>query len=857
MVRAPRFLYLRFALIVLPSTILGQHQQPMTVDNLFTLEQLGQVVASPNGEWLAVVIARPRSGAETYRDFPWGPADADHADIWLLPRQGGERRNITNGSLDGSGYWSPVWSPDSKRLALLSTRGGDDIRPYVWEATSGTLRRLSERGFDMRVAGEESWPTAPLIWVDSTTLICPLRPEGAPPSYYSMSKTRSLSVALDAWTRAASGEQATASALESARTGTKNIRPQGQLVEFEVSTGQSRVLTEGNFFSILLSPTRRHVALIAENGPRPPSANRKLRAYASLTEEWWHTRLALVPLARHARPRWIVDVVDPVVGPRSFLGEHPSAWSPDGSSFAVIGKTAGSPEAASTVFVVDASTGQARPLETSQLEVQKTTWCTGGELLTLARPRTSGGSSDGTRWDWWVTSPGTATRPRNATARLPVTPAILMRLPERHRMLGLVEGDLWAIDVRRGTSTNLTARHLPEIHALVWPAATRQQVHAQGTFVVRGEQPALYRIDWNGSTTHFRRLRTPTLGAELTDFHPARGSAVFTRAAGDGTSLWSGDPMTGRFERRFVLNSQLRNIADARPVLIEYRGLDGDSLRGVVLLPVGYERGRRYPLIAWVYPGTVVRDTAGHFVLEKGQVHSLNLNLLAARGYAVLVPSMPLRPEGSPSDPYLDLPKGVIPAIDKLIDLGIADSRRLGVMGHSYGGYGTYALVTYTNRFKAAVALAGQADLVSLYGAAWNSMRYDEYPDQEMFFAALAESGQNRMGGPPWTDIGRYLRNSPYYYMERVQTPLMIIHGDMDYVPIQQGEQFFTGLYRLHKEAELIRYWGEGHVISAPANMADLWQRILAWFDEHLKAAAGPGNDKSPSPAAAIDSVYR
>jgi dipeptidyl aminopeptidase/acylaminoacyl peptidase len=103
---------------------------------------------------------------------------------------------------------------------------------------------------------------------------------------------------------------------------------------------------------------------------------------------------------------------------------------------------------------------------------------------------------------------------------------------------------------------------------------------------------------------------------------------------------------------------------------------------------------------------------------------------------------------------------------------------------------------------------------------------------------SLLEAGQARMGNPPWKDLARYVRNSPLYYVERVETPLMIVQGDMDYVALQQGEQFFTALHRQNKRAAFVRYWGEGHVLEAPANVRDMWQRVYAWFDEFL--GAGP-----------------
>ena len=156
---------------------------------------------------------------------------------------------------------------------------------------------------------------------------------------------------------------------------------------------------------------------------------------------------------------------------------------------------------------------------------------------------------------------------------------------------------------------------------------------------------------------------------------------------------------------------------------------------------------------------------------------------------------------------------------------------------NSYGGYGVYGLVTQTNRFDAAVALAGSCDLISLYGSLDAWYRYDDSPHERLFQATLLETGQGRMGSPPWKDAGRYLLNSPIFFVDRVQTPLLIIHGDMDYIPIQQGEEFFLSLYRQGKRVAFVRYWGggaragepgqhQGHVAAHPRLVrAGCWSR--------------------------------
>jgi dipeptidyl aminopeptidase/acylaminoacyl peptidase len=210
----------------------------------------------------------------------------------------------------------------------------------------------------------------------------------------------------------------------------------------------------------------------------------------------------------------------------------------------------------------------------------------------------------------------------------------------------------------------------------------------------------------------------------------------------------------------------------------------------------------------------------------------------------VLFPSMPMAPEGIAEDPMLRLPEGVLPAVDKAIELGVADPDRLFLMGQSFGGFSTYGLVTETHRFNAAVSLAGLSDLISLYGQFGARDRYTDYPQEDLFMDALMEGGQVAMGGPPWKEWNRYIRNSPIFYVDRVQTPLMIIQGDMDYVAIQQGEEFFNSLYRRGKRAKFVRYWGEGHVLESPANIRDMWKRIFDWFDEF---------STSKSPDATVD----
>jgi dipeptidyl aminopeptidase/acylaminoacyl peptidase len=171
-----------------------------------------------------------------------------------------------------------------------------------------------------------------------------------------------------------------------------------------------------------------------------------------------------------------------------------------------------------------------------------------------------------------------------------------------------------------------------------------------------------------------------------------------------------------------------------------------------------------------------------------------------------------------------------MPGIDKAVELGVADPKRIGVTGHSYGGYSTLSLIVQSPRFKAAVMRAGLGDLIAGYGQL--------SPDGTNYGLAWSESGQGRMGGSPWEFRERYLENSPILYLDRVQTPLLIIHGKDDRaVPSYLADEVFTGLRRLGKTVTYVRYEGEDHWEGTwgRANQVDVLKRVLGWFDRHLK----------------------
>jgi dipeptidyl aminopeptidase/acylaminoacyl peptidase len=200
-----------------------------------------------------------------------------------------------------------------------------------------------------------------------------------------------------------------------------------------------------------------------------------------------------------------------------------------------------------------------------------------------------------------------------------------------------------------------------------------------------------------------------------------------------------------------------------------------------------------------------------------------NLQLLATRGFAVLAPDIP---PIDTRDEMHELASVILPAVDRIVALGIADSARVGVMGHSWGGYATLALLVQTQRFRAAIVRGGHGDNVATYGAL-----------QTSGYAFGIVNQEKTLGGTLWEQRDRYLANSPIYFFDRIHTPVLLIHGESETtVPIFLANQVFASLQRLGKEVEFVRYGGEDHSEEgwSYANQRDYLRRMIGWFEARL-----------------------
>ncbi len=293
-----------------------------------------------------------------------------------------------------------------------------------------------------------------------------------------------------------------------------------------------------------------------------------------------------------------------------------------------------------------------------------------------------------------------------------------------------------------------------------------------------------------------------------------------TTSPGD---VWAARPRES-LTRLTTLNPDLEGLAWGEVEQVSWHAPDGLEVQGLLIKPVGYEPGRRYPTIVHVHGGPAWQWSEGFYATW----HDWD-QFLAARGYAVLLPN----PRGSTGRGtayvganYDDVGGGewqdVLAGVHYAIGRGIADPDRLGIGGWSWGGYLTAWAVTQTDIFKGAVMGAGLSNLLSDHGQ-------NDIPDaNRLYFRGL-----------PYHDAPAYWDPSPIKHVARVKTPTLILHGEKDdRVAPAQGREFYRALKTLGVPTQFVLYPREPHGFTERAHQRDVITRVLDWFEKYVKLSA-------------------
>ena len=756
--------------IAVPKPTSAQAARPLPVEEVLRSKSFGQfipIAVSADGTRVAYTVQeneKMRSvNGRVYARTGVAPW-AVGTDIYVQNTDSTAARNLTRGR---GNNWLPVWSPDGRYLAFLSDRDSDgQAHLWVWDTRNDGLRQVSK----ICIRGNQ------IEWTpNSKQLLVTALPAGVSPEDYD----RKLSARVNDNNEKQRSEHGSTVILYGAndRSHWGEAAPTSDpwnldgtlrdLVLVDMDTEKTSILVPGKRISrYSISPDGAHIAYTIPDRFEEPGSQQIL------------FDLTVVETTK-AQSRVLVSNI------RLNYSGAEFAWSPDSLRLSYL---EGGPRMTGDCYVVDLNDG------------------TRTKLTDFSRAESGVSRASGPLWN----STGTA-------------------------IYFSRKGALWEAEPRR--SKAIRVAEIPN-RQIVAPIPNGQNLlwvleNGLSTVVVThdnsGKQDGLYKIDLrNGKYSKLlEQGQCYTCSGIEQGFAvtaDAQNVLYFSEDAQHDSNLWISDTEFRSPRRLTHLNPQFDQFQMGTARLIHWLSSDGDELQGALLLPANYKEKTRYPLIVWVYGGALQSNDFDHFgFLGNGP---LNMQLLATRDYAVLLPDIPLHV----GTPQLDLMKTVLPGVNTVVEMGIADPDRLGVMGHSFGGYSTLSIISQTDRFKAAVVASGFGHTFADYGSMGKT--------GTAFATSTQEQGPGSMGGTPWQVRERYIENSPAFYLDRINTPLLVMHGDEDVtVPSFLGDQIFVGLRRLGKDVEYAKYRGEGHLplLWGHDNQLDFSSRVIEWFDRWLK----------------------
>ena len=297
---------------------------------------------------------------------------------------------------------------------------------------------------------------------------------------------------------------------------------------------------------------------------------------------------------------------------------------------------------------------------------------------------------------------------------------------------------------------------------------------------------------------------------------------LFTRQSyTEFPDLWVTDAKFKKSLKLTDVNPQASEFAWGDAELVKWNSIDGTPIQGILIKPGNYEPGKKYPVLVYYYRFFTNRMYEFNTVAIN---HRPCFPYYASNGYAIFLPDIRF----DVGNPGYSATKCLVPGVQKIIDMGVADPDAICLHGHSWSGYQTAFAITQTNIFTCAIAGAPVSNMTSAYsGIRWGTglARQFQY-----------EKSQSRIGGSLWEARDKYIENSPVFFADRIETPLLIMFGDVDdAVPWYQGIELYLAMRRLGKDCVFLQYRDEPHHPKKYANKLDYTIRFKEYLDHYLK----------------------
>lgn len=290
--------------------------------------------------------------------------------------------------------------------------------------------------------------------------------------------------------------------------------------------------------------------------------------------------------------------------------------------------------------------------------------------------------------------------------------------------------------------------------------------------------------------------------------------------------VWTADSNLSISKKITNINPQLSEYNLGKMRIMDFVSAVGDTLQGYYVVPDNFDSKKRYPVVIFFYE--IMSNDAHKFMMPWNN-HLPQGPMYAGDDYVMFYPDVKFR-TGSPGQSSIDC---LIPACRKLAELGVADTNAIGLWGHSWSGYQAAYIITKTDFFKCAVAGAAVGNMTSAY----SGIRLESGLARQFQY----EYQQSRIGGALWDSLNAYINNSPVFFANKANTPILMEFGTQDdAVPFSQGVELFLALRRAQKNAIMLEYRNEPHHPRKYFNRLDYAIRMKEFYDTYLKHKPAP-----------------